>query len=72
MCAQHLVVGVLRVLLWRSLDLYEGLSCRQFRSPQRETFCGVVVGRDVLEGRWAPRTKREKMASAAESSRKVS
>lgn len=49
-----------------------GLSCRQFRSTQRETFCGVVVGRDVLEGRWGPRTKREKMASAAESSRKVS
>lgn len=49
-----------------------GLSCRQFRSTQRETFCGVVVGRHVLEGRWGPRIKREKMASAAESSRKVS
>lgn len=37
-----------------------GLSCRQFRSTQREAFCGVVVGRDVLEGRWGPRTKRER------------
>jgi hypothetical protein len=43
LCAQHFEVGPLRIILLE----------KQVRRTQRETFCGVVVGRDMLEGRWS-------------------
>lgn len=66
------MVEALRVLLWRSSDLYEGDNpASSLRYPKRNILW-CVVGRDVLEDRWGSGTKMEKRASMADSSRKVS